>query len=363
MTHSGPITLAARLRELTMAGTLYERGRDGYVHCTACAHRCVIADGGTGACGIRENRGGILQVPAGYVARRYVRSVETNTIFHVLPGAKALTFGMYGCDLRCPYCHNWNVSQALREGRDQERPQIVTAAELVAEAIAAGCTVLCSAYNEPMITAEWARAVFGEAKRHGLLTALISDGNTTPEALRYMRPVTDVYRIDWKAPTEAQYRSLGGRYQPVFEAIGLARSLGYWVEVVTLVVPGFNDDPVGLGELASRLASVDRDIPWHLNAFMPRYKLRKLPETSAETLILAAGTAYAKGLRFVYSSNVMGVMELGHTRCPECHEVVIRRVDYEARSIELRAGRCPRCQLEMPGIWSPRSHRPTDPTR
>ncbi len=196
-------------------GQLGESLEGNAVRCLACAHRCVVADGARGACRVRRNRGGSLLVPANHIARRYVRPVETNTAFHVVPGERALTFGMFGCDLRCPYCHNHRISQALRDAEHEEHPTPITADELVAEALAAGCSVLCAAYNEPMVSAEWTREVFAAARRRGLLTALITDGHSTPEAVQYMRDVTDVLRVDLKAHDEASYRKLGGRLQPV----------------------------------------------------------------------------------------------------------------------------------------------------
>jgi hypothetical protein len=183
------------------------------IRCLACAHACQLASGQTGLCGVRANVDGTLRAPWGYVARRHARAVETNTVFHVRPGGRGLTFGMYGCDLRCPYCHNWRLSQALREDVDDEGPQRVTPAALVEEALRAGCQVLCAAYNEPMIAAEWVRDVFEEARRAGLTTAVISDGNATAEALEWLRPVTDVYRVDVKAASDEGYRD-GGRPFP-----------------------------------------------------------------------------------------------------------------------------------------------------
>ncbi|HLM74132.1 MAG TPA: radical SAM protein, partial [Polyangiaceae bacterium] len=259
--------LPQKLARRTVRGELVERGpEEGYLRCTACAHRCLVAAGRVGACGVRFEQGGELRVPFGYIARRYVRSVETNTIFHVRPGAKSLTFGMFGCDLRCPYCQNWKVSQALREAGQDGEPIDISAAELVEGAVAEGCEVVASAYNEPMITAEWARAVFEEARRRGLVTALISDGNSTPEALAYMRGAADVFRVDLKGYTADQYRALGGRLEPVLASIKEAHRLGYWVEVVTLVVPGWNDDPAGIRALGAEIAAIDRNSPWHLNA-------------------------------------------------------------------------------------------------
>lgn len=326
---------------------------DGLLRCHACAHRCVFDGDRVGACGVREARGGQLFAPFGYVARRYVRAVETNTVYHVEPGAKALTFGMYGCDLRCPYCHNWKLSQALREDLDGT-PIDLDARALVDEAVAAGCRVVCAAYNEPMIAAEWVRAVFAEAKSRGLRTMVVSDGNTTKQALAYLRPVTDVYRVDLKGFDAAQYKVLGGRIESVLAAIGDARELGYWVEVVTLVVPELNDDPSGLRGLAKKLVAIDPDVPWHLNAFQPRYKMKDRPAMHPELLVSIAGAAYARGLRYVYVGNVTHAFpELEHTRCPSCHTTVIERRNYETTTNRLgEGGACPSCATRIPGLFA-----------
>ncbi len=345
------LPLADTLASRTRAGVLFEATAHGALRCTACAHRCVMDDGRTGACGVRTHRAGTLQVPYGYVARKYVRAVESNTIYHVRPGAKALTFGMFGCDLRCPYCHNWRVSQALREDVGEQAPIDITPEALVDEAIAAGCEVLCSAYNEPMITAEWAHAVFALARSRGLVTALITDGHSTSEALAYMRPVTDVFRVDVKGWTQEHYKSLGGRVEPVFASIVEAKRLGYWVELVTLVVPGFNDDPRGLAGLAAQIADIDPSMPWHIDGFVPRYKLRGESATAPTFLAMAAGAAYARGLRYVYVGNIGDAFpELSNTRCPGCAATLIERRNWETLRRETR---CTACDLALPGLMGP----------
>lgn len=343
--------LRVDLAQLAVPGEL--QARDGeLLRCTACAHRCVLADGRVGACGVRDARDGRIFVPYGYIARRYVRAVETNTVYHVEPGTKSLTFGMYGCDLRCPYCHNWRLSQALREDVAGEAPIPISAEALVAEALREGCRVLCAAYNEPMIAAEWVRAVFDEAKKRGLRTMIVSDGNTTPEALGYLRPVTDVYRVDLKGFAPEHYKTLGGRLEPVLDAIGEARRLGYWVEVVTLVVPSFNDDAMGLRGLAKKLLAIDAAIPWHLNAFQPRYKMKDRPAMHPELLVSVAGSAYARGMKFVYVGNVTGTFgELEHTRCPQCHHTVIERKSFTTTANRLVHDACPRCGERIPGVF------------
>lgn len=346
-------SLAALLstEELSAPGELYTPEASGRVRCVACAHRCVIGDGSVGACGVRQNRGGTLRVPHGYVARRYVRAVETNTIFHLLPGARALTFGMYGCDLRCPYCHNHRLSQALRDGESSEVPTLISAEALAEEALLAGCRVVCAAYNEPLISAEWVRAVFGAARARGLRTALVSDGHSTPEALRYLRDVTDVFRVDLKAHSEQAYKQLGGRLKPVLDSIVLARELGYWVEVVTLVVPGLNQERRAITALGGWLREIDPELPWHLNGFVPRYRLAAREPASPAFLLTLAGAAYVAGSRFVYVGNAPLCRELAHTRCPGCHTVLVRRADYAATDVALEGGACPTCSRPVPGLW------------
>lgn len=347
------LPLADTLSTRTRPGVLFEPTAHGALRCTACAHRCVMEDGRTGACGVRTHRSGTLQVPFGYVARKYVRAVETNTIYHVRPGARALTFGMFGCDLRCPYCHNWRVSQALRDDNvGDQSPTDLDASALVDEAIAEQCEVVCAAYNEPMITAEWANEVFSRARARGLVTALITDGHSTPEALAYMRPVTDVFRVDLKGWTQEHYRSLGGRLEPVLESIVEAKRLGFWVELVTLVVPGFNDDPRGLASIADRIAAIDPAIPWHLDGFVPRYKRNDTAATAPLPLAVAAAAAYTRGLSFVYVGNIGDAFpELSNTRCPKCATTLIERTNWSCTSKALTAGACTTCKTVIPGIF------------
>jgi pyruvate formate lyase activating enzyme len=344
--------LSAELQSLSRPAELGERASPGAVRCTSCAHRCRLKPGQRGVCGVRFNHEGTLYAPWGYVSRRYIRPVETNTIFHVHPGALALTFGMYGCDLRCPYCHNWYLSQALRESTE-ERATDMTPAALVSEALAAGAEVLCAAYNEPLISAEWMHAIFREAGERGLTTAVITDGHSTPEVLGYIHPVTDVVRIDLKVLDDRAYRTLGGRLEPVLDTLRRAHAMGFWLEVVTLVVPGLNDDAGMLREMASLLVELDPDIPWHLNAAQPRYRHDAEPP-STDFLLTAAGAAYVRGLRHVYVGNVPAASALAHTRCPECHAVTVRRTDFRTTHRRLDRGRCPECSTPLAGLWDAR---------
>ncbi len=349
----GKSFLQVLLESRTVPAVLKTRGHRDELRCTACAHRCVVQEGEAGVCGVRFNRGGELYAPFGYIARSYIRPVETNTIYHVIPGSKALTFGMFGCDLKCPYCQNWNISQALRDERDYERPKDTSAAMMIAQAVAAGCKVICAAFNEPLIAGEWVYHIFAQAKLYGLVTALITDGNTTTESLNYIRPVTDVYRVDLKTYSQEGYRMLGGNFAAVMDGIVTARELGYWIEIVTLVVPGFNDELAGLRKIARTVAAIDSSIPWHLNAFYPRYRMNNYPRTPARLLFAAAGSALAQGLKFVYVGNLNDELrELNHTRCPQCRKILIARENYNTTASCLNGSACPNCDYKIPGVWS-----------
>src|SRR5207244_1547244 len=234
----GAATLAQALDARVREGELIEKLSDHAVRCFACGHRCLVKPGRRGICKVRFNRDGTLYVPAGYVAALQCDPTEKKPFFHALPGSDTLTFGMLGCDFHCGYCQNWLTSQALRDDAAGVVPTDVTPDDLVRLALRQGAKLVGSSYNEPLITAEWALDVFKVARGHGLKTAFISNGNATPEVLDFIRPWTDCYKIDFKAMEDRRYRELGGVLQHVLDAIRMVYERGFWLEVVTLVVPG-----------------------------------------------------------------------------------------------------------------------------
>ena len=229
--------LNANVRE----GELYEKLDRGFVRCFACGHCCRIPEGQLGVCKVRFNEGGKLQVPWGYAAGVQCDPIEKKPFHHAYPGALAYSFGMLGCDLHCSYCQNWVTSQALRDPRAVSRPMHTTPRDLVRDALHQGAKVLVSTYNEPLITSEWAVAVFKEAKAAGLVTGFVSNGNGTPQVLEYLRPWVDLYKVDLKSFDDRHYRQLGGRIEPILQTIRTLHQMGLWVEIVTLLIPGFNE--------------------------------------------------------------------------------------------------------------------------
>lgn len=348
-------TVSEKLDRLTRTGELYEKLEGGAVRCYACAHRCLIKPGRRGICQVRFNQDGELRVPHGYVAALQVDPIEKKPFSHLLPGADALTFGMLGCDFHCSYCQNYVTSQTLRDpvaDQGADYLQEVSPDDLVQYAQRAGAKVMVSSYNEPLITSEWAVSVFQKAKEAGMLCAFVSNGNATVEALRYLRPYLSGYKVDLKTMQDKQYRRLGGVLNHVLDTIKMAREMDLWVEVVTLVIPGFNDSNEELWDAARYIASVSADIPWHVTAFHPDYKM-DAGYTPPETLLRAAEIGQEAGLHYVYAGNLPGkVGTYEDTICPNCSHKLVQRRGYVILDYTITAeGKCPECAAQVPGVW------------
>lgn len=346
-------SLAELLEELVQEGEVYEAYPDKSVRCYACGHRCLIKEGRRGICKVRFNQGGHLYVPWGYVGALQCDPTEKKPFFHLLPGSNTLTFGMFGCDLHCSYCQNWVTSQALRDPIAGVPPRLISPQQMVNLAKRLGAPLIGSSYNEPLITAEWAVAIFKEAVAHGLRGVFISNGNLTPEVLEYLRPWLVGYKIDLKTMSDKNYRQLGGVLANILEGIRLVHQAGLWLEIVTLVVPGFNDSDEELRDAAEFIASVSPDIPWHVTAFHKDYKMTDPDNTDARTLIRAAEIGKKTGLYYVYAGNLPGqVGPFENTFCAHCETLLIRRYGFRVLEDHLSGvGRCYRCGTPIPGIW------------
>ncbi len=349
-------SMAEVLDRLTVEGELYESYADGSLRCFACGHRCLIRPGKRGICQVRFNQDGKLRVPSGYVAALQADPIEKKPFFHVLPGANALTFGMLGCDYHCGYCQNWLTSQALRDPASDEAINFVrkiTPENMVRLARQSGASIVVSSYNEPLITSEWAIKIFRAVKEAGLKCAYVSNGNNTPEVMEYLQPYLDAYKVDLKCMSDKNYRSLGGVLQHTLDGIQRARAAGFWVEVVTLVIPGFNDSNEELWDAARFLAGLSPDIPWHVTAFHKDYKMTDPANTDTRTILRAAEIGREAGLRYVYAGNLPGrVEEYEDTFCPNCNERLIQRRGYVISEYRLtEKGACPKCGMQIPGLW------------
>ncbi|MEP6916928.1 MAG: AmmeMemoRadiSam system radical SAM enzyme [Acidobacteriota bacterium] len=350
------LTEVLEARTTEAAPALAESISKDRVRCYACGHECPIPDGAVGVCKVRFNRGGQLRVPWGYVGGIQCDPVEKKPFFHARPGALAFSFGMLGCDLHCSYCQNWVTSQALRDPAAIAPPLDASPEALVGEAARLGAQILVSTYNEPLITSEWAVAIFKEARAAGLMTAFVSNGNGTARVLDYLRPWIDLYKVDLKSFDDRHYRQLGGRIEPILFTIRTLHAIGVWLEIVTLLIPGFNDGQDEIERLTAFVAGVSPDIPWHVTAFHKDYRMSDPDNTSPDLLIRAAETGRRNGLRYVYAGNLPGqVGDFEHTRCHQCRALLVERYGYFIQRYRLTDdGTCPDCGTMIPGRWNPK---------
>jgi pyruvate formate lyase activating enzyme len=341
--------LAGHLRE----GELYQKQDDNWVLCYACGHRCKIPPGRDGICRVRRNEAGTLLVPHGYVAGVAIDPIEKKPFFHAFPGSSALSFGMLGCDYHCAYCQNWITSQALRDPIAGSTPTVVSAEKIVGVALDRKIPVVTSTYNEPLITSEWAVEIFKLARTYGIACSYVSNGNGTPEVIAYLKPYVQLFKVDLKSFRQKNYQQLGGKLANVLDTIRLLKKEGIWVEIVTLIVPGFNDSPDELHDIARFIVTVSADIPWHVTAFHQDYHMTGPANTHPQTLLRAAEIGLSEGLRFVYAGNLPGrTGRFENTSCPFCNELLIERSGFTVLRNQLINGRCPKCTGIIPGIWA-----------
>ena len=342
------------LSQYSTRGELFQKLEKNRVRCLACGHRCLIPKGKSGICKVRFNHDGVLQVPFGYVSGMQCDPVEKKPFFHVRPGSLALSFGMLGCNFHCGFCQNWITSQVLQDPKAVPYLSPTTPDALIQAAAREGVEIIVSTYNEPMISVEWSVAIFKKAKSAGLLTGYVSNGYATPEALDYLVPWVDLFKVDLKCYDDTKYRQLGGQLQPVLETIRELYKTGTWIEIVTLLVPGFNDSTEELSRLTGFINSVSPDIPWHVTAFHKNYRVRESPDTVPEDLLHAVEIGRQTGLNYIYTGNLPGnTGDTENTHCPSCNEVLVERIGYRILRVDMTPeGKCPSCKHAIPGRWS-----------
>ncbi len=327
----------------------------GYVQCTACEHWCAIAPGEAGKCGVRRNLDGSLKlVVYGKATAVNVDPVEKKPLFHFFPTQPIFSIGTLGCNFRCQFCQNWEISQ-LRDF-DLDDPRL--GYDLPPERIVTICRqrnipMVALTYNEPAVFFEYAYDTCRMAHAVGIRTAFVSSGFETRQALEMVAPYLDAINVDLKSFRDRFYRELcGARLQPVLRNIEyICRETDIWLEVTTLIIPGLNDSDEELREAAEFLAGISPDIPWHLTAFYPNYRMMDRPSTPTSTLIRAYEIARSAGLRYVYVGNVLDHRRES-TYCPECGTLLIERVGYQVRVLWDRPGTCPQCGHQVPGVWA-----------
>ena len=337
---------------MTKEAMLWSPLEGGNAACRLCAHRCVIAAGKRGVCNVRENQDGRLETLVyGDVVAAHVDPIEKKPLYHFLPGSKALSIATPGCNFRCGFCQNSQISQAPPRQGGGIAGEPFPPADVVRAALDQGCRSISYTYTEPTIFFEYAYDTAGLAHVAGLLNNFVTNGYMTSEALETIAPYLDAANVDLKAFKDETYKKVcGARLEPVLESIRLMPKLGIWVEVTTLVVPGLNDGTEELAAIARFIASVDPAIPWHLSRFHPDYEYTRAPPTTVAALRAAAETGRREGLRHVYIGNVSGESE--DTLCAACGIVLIRRRGFAVVDNALRDSRCPSCGTVLAGRFS-----------
>ncbi len=345
---------------------LFEK-EDGKVRCTACKQRCLIAEGHTGVCGVRQNINGELYLLVyGKASAVNVDPVEKKPLFHFLPGTPIFSLGTVGCNFACIFCQNWDISQVTRELRikllKEKKPELMGVEvgkygyELPPEKIVETCKrqgipSIAYTYNEPVIFFEYLYDTARLAKEQGMKNVMVSNGYESEEAMEKLAEVIDAMNIDLKAFSDDFYRKLcKARLQPVLDTIRHAHKLGIWIEVTTLVIPGQNDSEDELGNIARFIRDTSPDIPWHVTAFHPDYKMTDVPATSRESLLKAVRIGREEGLKFVYVGNIIDE-ENSSTYCPKCKSLLIKRNGYHVSAEGMEKGKCAKCGESIPGVW------------
>jgi len=327
----------------------YQKGADGTgVQCFLCPHHCVIKSGKTGICGVRRNQNGVLvSLVYGRVVACNVDPIEKKPLFHFLPGSTSLSIATMGCNFQCLHCQNYEISQAPR--REPNIPGRKTSPDaIVAAALDERCKSISYTYTEPTIYFEFAYDTAREAAEKGLKNVFVTNGYIDPEPLKTIAPYLHAANVDLKAFSDRFYREVcKARIAPVLRTLELMKELGIWVEVTTLLIPGLNDDENELRQLARFIATLGREVPWHISAFHPTYRMRDRSPTPVVSLRQARSLGMEEGLEFVYTGNAPGE-ESEHTFCPQCGARVIARFGFKVLSRALEGSACARCGAEIP---------------
>ena len=336
---------------MTKEAMFWERLEGDRGQCHLCAHECRISESSFGVCGVRRNIKGVLHTLAyGRLIAANIDPIEKKPLYHFLPGSISYSIATIGCNFKCGFCQNWQISQAsIKEGESAPGRE-ATPEQIVDAAKKSNCQSISYTYTEPTIYFEYAYDTARLAKQAGLSNVFVTNGYMTRQALETIKPYLDAANVDLKSFRDASYKSMcKARLQPVLDTIAAMKELGIWLEVTTLVIPGENDSDEELGQIAAFLAGVDGDIPWHVSQFHPDYQFDDHGVTPVETLKRARDIGRRAGLRYVYLGNVR---EGTNTNCPQCRELIVERRYMGLNKLHLNNGRCPICGTAISGVWS-----------
>ena len=330
---------------------LYEKKENNRVRCFLCNHKCLIKEGAVGICGVRENQGGTLtSLVYGKVIARHVDPIEKKPLFHFLPSTHSYSIATVGCNFRCLFCQNADISQMPADqkqvwGEEMPPPMIVE------DALANRAATISYTYTEPTIFYELAADTARLAVSKGIRNIFVTNGYMTEECLKDIHPHLHGANVDLKSYTDKFYKEqCGAKLEPVLNSISTMIKMGVWLEVTTLLIPGLNDSREELKNLAKFLADLDPNIPWHISRFHPTYRLTSVHPTPAQSIHMARDIGYEMGLKYVYAGNLPGD-EGEKTFCHGCGGLLIDRTGFFVRKNLIRDNRCPQCDAEIPGVW------------
>jgi pyruvate formate lyase activating enzyme len=328
----------------------YRKLDDSKVACFLCAQFCRIEPGKRGLCGVRENRDGtLLTLVYGRLIAQNVDPIEKKPLYHFLPGTRSYSIATVGCNFRCIFCQNADISQAPSEyktifGQDTHPDSVVGQAQKT------GCATISYTYTEPTISMEYAIDVARRAHEVGIRNVFVSNGYMSREALEAISPYLDAANVDLKAYTDHFYvEQCGAHLKPVLKTLEEMKKRGIWIEVTTLLIPGLNDSPDELRQLADFLAQLDPAIPWHISRFHPTYRLTDRPVTPRHRLHLAREIGFEAGLRYVYTGNVPGD-DGENTYCHKCKGLLIERFGFSIQRRAVMEGKCIQCGTPLGGV-------------
>lgn len=337
---------------------LYKKTENNSVKCFLCRHNCHIKDGNRGICMVRENRGGTLySVFYGKPCALAIDPIEKKPLFHFHPGSRSFSVATLGCNFKCEFCQNWDISQYKKV--DSYKPEIiedklddVSPEMIVKKALSASCQTISYTYSEPTIFYEYARDIAKLAKPHGIDNVFVTNGYMSREMLKESVSWLTAANVDLKAFNKETYRKvMGGDLNGVLDSISYMKELGIWIEITTLVVPQMNDSESELKNIAEFIAKTGKDIPWHISRFHPQYKMSNTPSTSFETLHMAYEIGKKAGLKYIYLGNIPGDSK-ENTFCWSCGKVLIERLGFSIKENAItKEQTCPKCSSKIDGVF------------
>jgi pyruvate formate lyase activating enzyme len=331
---------------------LYEKLENERVRCLLCNHRCLIKDGAKGICGVRENSSGkLISLVYGKVIARHCDPIEKKPLFHFLPGTRSYSIATVGCNFRCLFCQNADISQ-MPSDQDRIMGEDMSPDQIVREALNTRSASISYTYTEPTVYFELASDAARLAKTKGLKNVFVTNGYMTGQCLEHIFPDLHAANVDLKSFNEKFYKEqCGAKLEPVLRTLETMKKMGVWLEVTTLLIPGLNDAPDELTALARFLVAIDPDIPWHISRFHPTYRLTNIPATPSQNVRRARDLGYKAGLKYVYTGNLPGD-EGENTLCHNCGGPLIDRFGFQVTRNRIREGHCPDCRAEIPGVWN-----------